>query len=318
MIAGGWAAPGEACDPAHGVHRSCLTSSRAPVSNACAVAGPDASPSRGRRHAAIARRPGRHVSPARTCSRRPRRAAGAARETRGQGTVEYVALILLVALVMAGVVAAMKGFRTDEGKELGDVILEQDQAGGHGACSSEPRRRGAGDGRRAGRLPSAVPPFRPVARDPRELPVAMFDSGVGGLTVLHECLVSLPEEDFLYLGDTARFPYGDRSPDELRRVRAPARRGPGRARRQAARGGLQLGHRGGAARRCARSSRAATPVVGVVSPEARLAARATRNGRVGLIATPATVASGAYARALGRGGSRRPSSTRWPPPSWRR
>ena len=42
---------------------------------------------------------------------------------RGQGTVEYVALILLVALVMAGVVAAMKGFRTDEGKELGDVIV---------------------------------------------------------------------------------------------------------------------------------------------------------------------------------------------------
>ena len=42
---------------------------------------------------------------------------------RGQGTVEYVALILLVALVRAGVVAAMKGFRTDEGKELGDVII---------------------------------------------------------------------------------------------------------------------------------------------------------------------------------------------------
>ncbi|MGH2762835.1 MAG: hypothetical protein ACRDLD_09710 [Thermoleophilaceae bacterium] len=45
------------------------------------------------------------------------------RRERGQGTVEYVALILLVALVMAGVVAAMKGFRTDEGKELGDAIL---------------------------------------------------------------------------------------------------------------------------------------------------------------------------------------------------
>ena len=42
---------------------------------------------------------------------------------RGQGTVEYVALILLVALVMAGVVAAMKGFKTDEGKELGDIII---------------------------------------------------------------------------------------------------------------------------------------------------------------------------------------------------
>ena len=47
----------------------------------------------------------------------------ALRRQRGQGTVEYVALILLVALVMAGVVAAMKGFRSDEGKELGDVIL---------------------------------------------------------------------------------------------------------------------------------------------------------------------------------------------------
>jgi len=49
--------------------------------------------------------------------------AAALRDARGQGTVEYVALILLVALVMAGVVAAMKGFRTDEGKELGDVLI---------------------------------------------------------------------------------------------------------------------------------------------------------------------------------------------------
>jgi hypothetical protein len=49
--------------------------------------------------------------------------AAALRRQAGQGTVEYVALILLVALVMAGVVAAMKGFRSDDGKELGDVIL---------------------------------------------------------------------------------------------------------------------------------------------------------------------------------------------------
>ena len=47
----------------------------------------------------------------------------AARRELGQGTVEYVALILLVALVMAGVVAAMKGYKTDEGRALGDVIL---------------------------------------------------------------------------------------------------------------------------------------------------------------------------------------------------
>ena len=51
------------------------------------------------------------------------RAGRALTDSRGQGTVEYVALILLVALVMAGVVAAMKGFRTDSGKELGDAIV---------------------------------------------------------------------------------------------------------------------------------------------------------------------------------------------------
>ena len=51
------------------------------------------------------------------------RAGRALRASVGQGTVEYVALILLVALVMAGVVAAMKGFRTGEGKELGDAII---------------------------------------------------------------------------------------------------------------------------------------------------------------------------------------------------
>jgi Flp pilus assembly pilin Flp len=47
------------------------------------------------------------------------------RTERGQGTVEYVALILLVALVMAGVIAAMKGFKTDQGQELGDVIISK-------------------------------------------------------------------------------------------------------------------------------------------------------------------------------------------------
>ena len=51
--------------------------------------------------------------------------------------------------------------------------------------------------------------------DPR--PIGVFDSGVGGLTVLHECLVSLPYEDFLYLGDGARRPYGPRPLAELRR-----------------------------------------------------------------------------------------------------
>ena len=136
-----------------------------------------------------------------------------------------------------------------------------------------------------------------MATRDRTLPVAVFDSGVGGLTVLHECLVSLPHEDFLYLGDTARFPYGDRSPEELL----------GFARELAA----ILLERGAKLLVVACNSATAAalpalreeleqrvPVVGVVAPESRLAAAATRNGRVGLIATPATVASGAYARAL--------------------
>src|ERR1700738_4489930 len=53
------------------------------------------------------------------------------------------------------------------------------------------------------------------APDLRRPPLGVFDSGVGGLTVLHELLVALPHEDFLYLGDTARFPYGARSAEEL-------------------------------------------------------------------------------------------------------
>ena len=81
-----------------------------------------------------------------------------------------------------------------------------------------------------------------------EQPVAVFDSGVGGLTVLHELLVSLPSEDYLYLGDTVHFPYGARSAEELRAVRDRDRRSPGRRRGEADRRGLQLGQRGRARR----------------------------------------------------------------------
>jgi glutamate racemase len=129
------------------------------------------------------------------------------------------------------------------------------------------------------------------------LPVAVFDSGVGGLTVLHECLVSLPHEDFLYLGDTARFPYGDRSPEELLAFAREL------AEILLARGAKLLVVACNSATAAALPSlkvelEGRLPVVGVVRPESRLAAAATRNGRVGLVATPATVASGAYTRAL--------------------
>jgi glutamate racemase len=125
----------------------------------------------------------------------------------------------------------------------------------------------------------------------------MFDSGVGGLTVLHECLVSLPHEDFVYLGDTARFPYGDREAGELREFALEL------AELLLDEGAKLL------VVACNSATSAALPqlraelrgrvsLVAVVEPESRLAARSTRNGRVGLLATRATVASGAYERAL--------------------
>ncbi|HEX4734602.1 MAG TPA: glutamate racemase [Thermoleophilaceae bacterium] len=131
----------------------------------------------------------------------------------------------------------------------------------------------------------------------RHGPVALFDSGVGGLTVLHECLVQIPHENFLYLGDTARFPYGDRSLDQLREF----------AHELAAilvnEGAKML------VVACNSATSASMPglrkdlegvvdVISVVEPESRLAANTTRNRRIGLLATPATVDSGAYQRAL--------------------
>jgi glutamate racemase len=136
------------------------------------------------------------------------------------------------------------------------------------------------------------------------LPVAMFDSGVGGLTVLHECLVALPQEDYVYLGDTAWFPYGTRDPERLRErirliVESLLRRGVKLvviACNTATAIGEDLV--------AEIAGEAGVEVVPVVAPQAEIAAAITENGRVGVLATPNTVASGAYRRALeaeGRG-----------------
>jgi glutamate racemase len=136
-----------------------------------------------------------------------------------------------------------------------------------------------------------------VAAPDRHGPVALFDSGVGGLTVLHECLVQIPHEDFLYLGDTARFPYGDRSLGELRDFAHEL------ADVLIAEGAKML------VVACNSATAASMPglredlagvvdVISVVAPESRLAAGITLNRRIGLLATPATVESGAYQRAL--------------------
>lgn len=136
----------------------------------------------------------------------------------------------------------------------------------------------------------------------RRRPIGVFDSGVGGLTVLHELLVALPHEDFLYLGDTARFPYGTRSADELLAFASQI------ASVLVERGAKLLVVACNAATSAALASLQAQfggpdpddgiDVIGVVGPESQAAVVATRTGRIGLLATPATVASGAYEHAL--------------------
>jgi glutamate racemase len=137
--------------------------------------------------------------------------------------------------------------------------------------------------------------------DPRARPIGVFDSGVGGLTVLHELLVRLPDEDFLYLGDTARFPYGERSPEELARFSAEMAEEllSRRAKLLVVACNAATSAALPALRRRMMETTLGVDVLGVVRPEAFQAVAATRSGRIGLLATPTTVASRAYEEALG-------------------
>ncbi len=129
--------------------------------------------------------------------------------------------------------------------------------------------------------------------DPR--PIGVFDSGVGGLTVLREILRRLPHESTVYLGDNARAPYGTRTDEEVRQFSVEAL------------DALVAMDVKALVVACNTSTSVALgdfrrrydlPVLGVVRPGATAAALATRNRRVGLIATPATVRSHAYFNAI--------------------
>jgi glutamate racemase len=123
----------------------------------------------------------------------------------------------------------------------------------------------------------------------------VFDSGVGGLTVMRALMARLPAERTVYLGDTARVPYGTKSADVVTRYSV----------RNAE---LLLKHdikllvvacnTASAVALPALTERLRIPVLGVIEPGARAAAARTRNGRVGVIGTQGTVRSGAYQRAL--------------------
>ncbi len=126
-------------------------------------------------------------------------------------------------------------------------------------------------------------------------PIGIFDSGAGGLTVLHECLVTMPQEDFLYLGDGARCPYGPRKPEEIRRFALEVAS-------YLERSGVKLivaaCNAATAAALPLLQEALAVPVVGVLAPEAHAAVQATRNRRIGVLATEATVRSGRYAEVI--------------------
>ena len=123
-------------------------------------------------------------------------------------------------------------------------------------------------------------------------PVGVFDSGVGGLTVLHECLVTLPHEDFVYLGDHARLPYGPRPLDEVRRF---AREIGAYLEAQDVKLVLVACNTATSAALPQLQEELTVPVVGVITPEAHAAVQATRNRRIGLLATEGTVEGGRYA-----------------------
>jgi glutamate racemase len=122
-------------------------------------------------------------------------------------------------------------------------------------------------------------------------PVGVFDSGVGGLTVLHECLVTLPHEDFVYLGDHARLPYGPRPLAEIRRF---AQEIGAFLETQDVKLILVACNAATSAALPQLQEELSAPVIGVITPEAHAAVQATRTRRIGLLATQATVDAGRY------------------------
>lgn len=131
-----------------------------------------------------------------------------------------------------------------------------------------------------------------------DLPIGMFDSGVGGLTVLKALRHRMPCEDILYLGDTARLPYGTKSPETITRYALQAT--------------AKLVERGikllvvacntatSVALPALRAAYPAIPVIGVVEPGAQASCRASRRGHIAVIATESTIRGRAYHKAIHR------------------
>ena len=129
----------------------------------------------------------------------------------------------------------------------------------------------------------------------RDAPIGVFDSGVGGLTVVKSLRARLPREKLIYLGDTARIPYGTRSPETVERYAVQ------NATFLDAMGIKMLVIACNTASALALprlQALAPIPTVGVIQPGGMQAVQATRTGRIGVVATEATVSSGEYTRAI--------------------
>jgi glutamate racemase len=134
-----------------------------------------------------------------------------------------------------------------------------------------------------------------MTRDGR--PIGVFDSGLGGLTVVRSLIDLLPDEDLVYFGDTGRFPYGPKPAEEVCKYAFEI------TDRLLARNIKMLVVACNSAAAAALEqlqSRVDLPVIGVIEPGIRAAQQVTTSGRVGVIGTVGTISSGAYQRAAGR------------------
>lgn len=155
------------------------------------------------------------------------------------------------------------------------------------ASRNGPRRHNGSGAAAAGAASKAV------ARDAAA--IGIFDSGIGGLTVAREIIDVLPHEHLIYLGDTARYPYGTKSAETVRRY---ALENAEFLVDKHIKMLVVACNTASAVALDALSERLDIPVVGVIEPGARQAVAHTRNRKVGVIGTEATIASGSYTRAL--------------------
>ncbi len=142
---------------------------------------------------------------------------------------------------------------------------------------------------------TAPHPSPPIEGDLRDRPIGVFDSGIGGLTVVREILRQLPAENVLYFGDSARVPYGNKSAETVTRFSIESTHF---LLRQGIKFLVVACNTASALALSSLQRRFDVPMIGVITPGAREAVRRTRNRRVGVIGTTGTINSRAYEKAI--------------------